>query len=243
MTDRWDIDATEQEGTARFQTVVREGGPEGRIALRAGEWGSIVDFATRRALVRLQVAPPFRGRKPPMTVYQFCEGSFYAAATSGTEWIVTRRDAAVGPLREPYPLRFLDFLRADAVKEQRLLGEADARGVPTQHFALTLELDPAHWPRPSSALETRAPHLLRVMMAKLTLIDLEPYGRLPMEAWVDAEARIRRVGWTTRRAQRNLNAVPWTTTELWDFGGPPPIADRESQSVIDPVTMEPISQS
>jgi hypothetical protein len=30
------------------------------------------------------------------------------------------------------------------------------------------------------------------------------------------------------------------TTELWDFGLPPPIVDLKSQPVIDPITLSPL---
>jgi len=72
-----------------------------------------------------------------------------AGAIPVSGWTQVGQQLPDGPLREPQPLRFLDFLRDGSVTDQRAAGEEEVRGVPTHHAAFALELDRSVWPRPN----------------------------------------------------------------------------------------------
>jgi hypothetical protein len=205
-------------------------------------WAGIVDFATRRAIARVNVrASRLRARRVPRTIYEFCDGPSMAGATTGSGWTQVGQQLPNGPLREPHPLRFLDFLREGSLTDQRAVGAEEVRGVPTRHAALVLEVDPSVWPQPNPP--EPAGGLLKpvwALVAKTRFVDLQPSGRLAAEVWIDQEGRLRRVGWAIGNARMKASVNVWITTELWDFGGPPAIHDRLTQPVIDPVTMKPI---
>jgi hypothetical protein len=225
--------------TARFDASLRQGGAADAVVPQMPIWAGIVDFATRRAIVRVDArAGVLRARRSPRTIYEFCEGPSMAGAMAGSGWMQVGQQLPDGPLREPHPLRFLDFLRQGSVTDQRVVGEEDVRGVPTRHAALAVELDRSVWPQPNP----REPEGGLLKLARPLAVrfnDPRPWGRLAAELWIDQEGRIRRVGWALRKA-RNARGDMWMRTELWDFGSPVAIADRSSQPAIDPVTMNPI---
>jgi hypothetical protein len=161
-----------------------------------------------------------------------------AGAMPGSGWMPVGQQLPDGPLREPRPLRFLDFLGESAVTDQRVVGEEEVRGVPTRHAVLALELDRSVWPQPNP--RQPAGGLLKLVWPLVERFnDPRPWGRLAAEVWIDQQGRIRRVGWTLGNA-RTARREMWMRTELWDFGGPGAIADRSAQPVIDPVTMRPV---
>ena len=197
------IKETERAGTARFEASLRRDGPAGAVMSQTPTWAGIVDFAARSAIVRVDVrALGLRARRAPRTIYEFCEGPSMAGAIPGSGWTQVGQQLPDGPLREPHPLRFLDFLRDGSVTDQRTVGEEDVRGVPTHHAALALELDRSVWPRPNPP--EPAGGLLKLvwpLVAKTRFIDPRPWGRLPTEVWIDQEGRLRRVGWTIGNAR------------------------------------------
>ena len=239
LSGEWGVKQTERPGTARFDASLRQGGAAGAVVPQMAIWAGIVDFARRRAIVRVDVRTGvLRAIRSPRTIYEFCEGPSMAGAMPGSGWMHVGQQLPDDPLREPHPLRFLDFLREGSVTDQRIVGEEDVRGVPTRHAELALELDRSVWPQPNP----REPaggllKLARPLAARFN--DPRPWGRLAAEVWIDQDGRIRRVGWPLRKA-RNGRGDMWMRTELWDFGVPTAIADRSSQPVIDPVTMKPI---
>ena len=117
-----------------------------------------------------------------------CDGGSIAGAIANSGWMPVGM-VAVGPLREPLPeLRLLDFLPAGNVEDKQALGEEEVRGVHTRHVSPTLDLDRSVWPQPSPIGPPRgALKLARPLMTKLMCMDPEPYGRLPVEVWSDAE--------------------------------------------------------
>jgi hypothetical protein len=209
---------------------------------RMPTWAGIVDFAARRAIVRVNVgAGRLRARRTPRTIYEFCDGPSMAGATPGSGWTQVGQQLPNGPLREPQPLRFLDFLREGSLTDQRALGAEEVRGVPARHAALVLEVDPSVWPQPNPPEPAGGPlKLVWPLVAKTRFIDPQPGGRLPAEVWIDQQGRLRRVGWTIGNARMKASVDVWMTTELWDFGGPAAIPDRFTQPVVDPVTMKPV---
>jgi hypothetical protein len=142
--------------------------------------------------------------------------------------------------RKPGELRFLDLVQPGAVVEQRALGDEEVRAVQTEHFAITLRLDRADWPKPKRDAAAAGGSSLLSRFAVKTLPDPRPHGEVLAEIWVDQEGRLRRFSWTERGGRAASAKAVWLTTELWDFGGPPPIADHLSQPVIDPTTFEPV---
>jgi hypothetical protein len=243
------IEQTNWAGTARFEGMTHDGGPLGPAPRRfAQEVVGITDFLTRRAIVRDLLTPAgFRaglaGRTEHLArtdgaLIQFCEGPSMCGALPPGKWgELYPQWPAILP-RKPLALEFLDLLRPEAIAEQRVLGQDEVRGAQTSHFALTLTFSREDWPKPTRDASAAAGHSLLSRLAVRTLPDPRPDGAMDAQAWIDQDGRLRRFSWSTSDARINAAKVVWTTTELWDFGGPPPIADRLSQPVIDPVTGE-----
>jgi hypothetical protein len=119
------------------------------------------------------------------------------------------------------PTLALELLR-DAARDVTPVGRAQLRGVATTRYAVTLDLD-----RYATTLGSDGRDMLR---------GFQIGGRLPAEAWVDAQGRLRRLhlrlgmtfkeptGGTTPRSVTDL------TIDLFDFGVPvqvaPPPADQ-----------------
>jgi hypothetical protein len=204
----------------------------------------IVDFATRRAIARGHASDTGGlGRPIPSSfaVYMFCEGPAMCGALPGG-WTELFPPWPASLPRKPLELRFLDLLRADSLVQEQALGEEEVRGVPTSRFGLTLKFDRTDWPKPDRGASAARDNSLLSRLSVKTLPDPRPHGVVLAEVWIDEEGRLRRFSWTETPSGRRRPAVlHWQTTQLWDFGGPPAIADRNSQQVIDPTTMQPIT--
>lgn len=67
----------------------------------------------------------------------------------------------------------------------------------------------------------------------------KPQGILAADVWIDSEGRLVRYSHSDVAVDHRKHAqAPWTTTELWDFGIPPALGDRNTQAVIDPRTLQ-----
>jgi hypothetical protein len=127
------------------------------------------------------------------------------------------------------------------VVEQRSLGEEMVRGAHTDHFALELQFDRADWPKPPRDAVAAGGNSLLARLAIKTLPDPRPHGLVLAEVWIDASGLLRRFSLSGPGVSGTPADAFWLTTELWDFGGPPPIGDRLSQPVIDPITLDPVT--
>lgn len=131
-------------------------------------------------------------------------------------------------------MAFLDLCVPQAVVAQRVLGTEEVRGVQTEHTALTLRFDRADWPKAPRDALAAGNHSRLARLAIRARPDPRPHGLILAEVWIDQHGMLRRYSSTARPRHGSHPKAHRVTTGLWDFGGPPPIADRASQAVIDP---------
>jgi hypothetical protein len=238
---------TEGAMTARFEASDREHTPNGPGADRYAEhWVGIVDFATRRAICAPQrvAAGPLDGmlgRSKQLAPEDnpfvfFFEGPSMCGALPWRGWTDLHPNWPVSLPRKPRGLTLLDLLNPSWIIEQQSGGEEGVRGVPTRHLSLRLRLDKATWPKPPRPASAAGGRSLLDRLGAAVVRDPRPHGETLAEVWIDNDGKLRRFSWACTGPKAR---VPdrWTTTELWDFGVPPPIADLKSQPVIDPITL------
>jgi hypothetical protein len=245
------LERTEQCGTARFEAQGHEGGPRGPAPRRlARETVGVVDFAARRAIFRDQIVPTGfwggmmgRTRRPAPAegpFVHFCEGPGMCFARPRGGWSELHPRWPPDLPRKPPELSFLDLWLPLAVVKLQALGKEEVRGVQSDHFSLTLKFDRTDWPEPPRDAVAAGRSSLLGRVAIKTLPDPRPHGLVLAEIWVDEDGLLRRFSVSGGVVWGNASQAHWLTTEMWDFGGPPPIDDRLSQPVIDPVTLEPL---
>lgn len=233
------------ERTARFWSVNRQGGPSGAPPrLMRGAMEGIADFASRRAITRSvdtggggvvrRLAGAEDGDVPP--VYMLYDGTSVSACLLG-RWRDPEPAPRFDPVRAPAGLRFLDLIRPEAVVEAIEDGEEQVRGQASTRYRLTLDVDRIQWPEPD-ALSAHGSSLFARLVTR-ALPDLTPRGILSAEVWIDSAGRLVRYSHSDAPAAHPKHArAPWITTELWDFGIPPPLSDWKTQPVIDPLTLQ-----
>jgi hypothetical protein len=237
---------TVAEKTARFWSVNRQGdatGPPLRVMSDATE--GIVDFASRRAITRsVGRSGGLIGRlskrarpMPEMTFYILYDGTSMSACLMG-RWQEPRPGWPSELPRNPAGLSFLDLMRAESLVDVVMVGREQVRGEPATRYTLQLDVDRVQWPdldRRSAA----AKHDSRIERILVNVApDPTPKGILPAEVWVDESGRLVRFSYRPLPLEHPKHSkAPWITTELWDFGIPPPLEDWTTQPVIDPVTL------
>jgi hypothetical protein len=206
----------------------------------------VVDFVSRRAITRSVNAgsggtarrlPGGKNDKAP-AIYMLFDGTSVSACLLG-QWRNPRPCGAAGSYRGPRELRFLDLMRPESIVEAAAEGEEDVRGQTATRYRLRLDADRIQWPEGDSDAP-RPP--VRAMVGRLlskALPDPTPTGILRAEVWVDSTGRLVRYHHNdVAEDHPKHNQAPWTTTELWNFGLPPPLHDRTTQPVIDPRTLQ-----
>ena len=171
----------------------------------------------------------------------YCEGPAISARSWHGGWSEPHPRWPTALPRAPLELAFLDLWVPQAVVARRVLGSEVVRGVQTEHIALTLRFDRAAWPKPPRDALAAGNNSRLARLAIRALPDPRPHGVMLAEVWIDQHGVLRRYSSTARRGNRSRRKARWVTTELWDFGGPPLVADRASQTVIDPITLKPVT--
>jgi hypothetical protein len=205
----------------------------------------IVDFASRRAITRsVERSGGLIGRlskrarpTPDMTIYMLSDGSSMSACLMG-RWQEPLSGWRPKLPRNPAGLSFLDLICAESVVDVAEAGRDQVRGEPTTRYTLKLDVDRVQWPEPNRSSEATKPDS-RIQQILINLApDSTPKGILPAEVWVDESGRLVRFSYCPLPSEHPKHSkAPWTTTELWDFGIPPQLADWTTQPVIDPVTL------
>lgn len=239
------LERTVEARTASFAAVLQAEHPIRPAAMVSPPTAGVTEFATRRSIVRYLEAPGRVSKRaaddspPALPVYLLCDGPSMSSARPWG-WEEAYPDWEPSLPRQPNELRFLDLLEAGVVVDQRPGGEDRLGDLVVAHYVLTLVCDRNYWPKPTVRPDAqRRAGLMRRMMLR-TLSDPRPNGPVHAEVWIDTDQRLRACSWTEGRAVGASNKVLWTTTQLWDFGVPPPIADRTHQAMIDPVTLLPL---
>ena len=211
-----------------------------------GATEGVVDFVTGRAITKsvdTSGGGPVRRLSggehrdtPP--IYMLFDGTSVSACLLG-QWRDPRPSGRAASYRGPRELRFLDLMRPESIVEAAAEGEEEVRGQTTTRYRLRLDADRIQWPQlDSNAHRPPAGSMIRRLLSK-ALPNPTPTGILSAEVWVDSTGRLVRYhhndvpGDHPRHSQ-----APWTRTELWDFGVPPPLHDRTTQPVIDPQTLQ-----
>jgi hypothetical protein len=138
-------------------------------------------------------------------------------------------------LDENDPTQFLEYLRSSS-GGVTTVGHETVDGVPTTHYHATLQLSDILARLPSSAQAA----------AKATLEKLDDGGAIPVDVWVDAQGRVRRIqlsigsslpagasGSTTGAA----SASGTTTMNFADYGPIPPIVPPPAGEVFDATSL------
>jgi len=213
-------DATEKAQTARFSLVTTIAVQGREQPVRVATTGA-VDFAQDLATAVVDMTGTF-GPSSVHTSYVVDWPLLYmrlpeendAAVPAGTEWVRADLSQLAGEslaeLREfnPSPDDRLQFLRAAGAGLERV-GPADVRGVQTTHFRGTVDLR-----QPERAWLGTVPERHRAAIeGELDRATGAGVESMPLEAWLDADGRLRRMVVTFDIGTRGE-----TTLELWDFG-------------------------
>ena len=213
-------DATEEAQTARFSLVTKIVVQGREQPVRIATSGT-VDFAQDLATAVVDMTGTFGPPSVhteyvvdwPLLYMRLPEGND-AAVPAGTEWVRADLSQLVGEslaeLREftPSPDDRLQFLRAARAGLERV-GTADVRGVETTHFRGTVDLL-----QPERAWLDTVPERHRAAIeAELDRATGAGVESMPLEAWLDADGRLRRMVVTF-----DIGTRAETTLELWDFG-------------------------
>jgi hypothetical protein len=238
---------TVAETTARFWAVNRQGDSTGPpLRVMSNEDEGIVDFASRRAITRsVERSGGLIGRlskrarpMPDMTLYTLYDGTSMSACLMG-RWLEPRPGWRPELARLPAGLSLLDLMRAESLVDVVESGREQVRGEPATRYALKLDVGRIEWPEPNLSSESAKPDSRIERMLMNIAPDPTPKGILPAEVWLDEPGRLVRFSYRPVPSDHPKHRkVPWTTTELWDFGIPPQLEDWTSQPVIDPVTLD-----
>lgn len=233
--------ATREAGTARFSvSQAHRGGVTGDYRLAGvGE----LDLAAGRGRVRLAPVAIASIGGPPggigetglaasfETVYE--RDSVYVRAAvleAPTTWVRLGRGDRDGALAQDFSAdlsRSLAFL-AGAGDQVQEAGREQVRGVPTTRYRFTADLQAA-----AAATEGDAAAWLRDQIADRGV------NRLPCEAWLDDDGRLRRLRYTLDLDQSPTagtatgSAEVETTVEYYDFGRPVDVAPPPADQVTD----------
>lgn len=236
--------ATVAERTARFWSVNRRG-PTGPMWRPVRDLtGGIVDFNARRAIIRagrrgggLLRHVTDRLFASPFPAYVLVDDVSLSIWT-GARWTEPDELFQPGLPRLPRGLSFLDLFSAGSLVDVAALGSELVRGVPAVRYELTLDVDDVPWPASDRGLRgRRQPPRIEWLIGKLAPSPSRRRGVIPAEVWIDEPGRFVRFSYCdVPRKYPNHEAIPWPTTELWDFGLPPEIQDWRIQP--DPTTLQ-----
>jgi hypothetical protein len=154
-------------------------------------------------------------------------------------WQELPSNAPFEPVSGPAGLRFLNLMLPETIIEAMEGGEDEVRSEPATRYRLKLDVDRMQWPTPEhSAVTPRGLPLVGRLLSK-ALPDPRPQGILSAEVWLDDAGRLVRFSHNDLPTDhpKHRQAL-WTTTELWDFGIPPPLSNWKTQPVIDPMTLQ-----
>jgi len=150
-------------------------------------------------------------------------------------WIKVSTDQAggftggVGGGSESDPAQFLTFLRSVSGSIDEV-GTEDVRGAATRHLRATIDL---------TKLADRAPAAEREKIRKLltSLGEGDGKGGLPVDVWIDADNRVRRIQVRTDLSSAAGGSAPQgsleLTIEFFDFGAPVDVTPPPADQVID----------
>lgn len=124
------------------------------------------------------------------------------------------------------PTAVLNYLRG-VTDDVREIGTETVRGDPTTHYRATLDLD-----RAADEVEPEVRDVIRQIISELGT------SRLPTDAWIDEEGRLRRLRYTLELSASQPEGEPVTTRvtasfELFQFGRPVDVADPPAAEVQD----------
>ncbi len=134
-------------------------------------------------------------------------------------------------LDETDPTQFLEYLRASSGGVSTV-GRETVDGVPTTHYHATLQLSDILARLPSSAQAA----------AKAALEKLDDAGAIPVDVWVDAQGRVRRMqlslGVSVPGGATGATSVSGTTTmDFTSYGPIPAIVPPPSNEVFDATSL------
>ncbi len=136
---------------------------------------------------------------------------------------------------EADPTKFLEYLRASS-GGVTAVGSATVDGVPTTHYHATLQLSDILARLPSSAQAA----------AKSALEELGDAGAIPVDVWVDAQGRVRRIqlsigvsvpAGASGSATGAISVSGTTTMDFTSYGPVPPVAPPPSSEVFDATSL------
>ncbi len=229
--------------TARFREASRKGSATGPLFRPVhGLTDGIVDFNAGRAIVsEVRLAGGVLGR-----VLNRGAGSNSAgfsllddvslSAWTGDHWEEPRPMFQTGVPRLPTGLGFLDLLSGGSLVSVDDLGRELVREAPAERFDLKLDVDHIPWPQSQAVFrEPQRPGVSRILNKLAPPRSLQR-GVIPAEVWLDENGRLVRFSYCDMpKDNPNHPAMPWHTTELWDFGLPPEIGDW--RTVPDPTVL------
>jgi hypothetical protein len=146
-----------------------------------------------------------------------------AAAAAGID------TSQLGSLEQNDPTKFLDYLRASSGAVANL-GSQSINGVPTTHYSATLQM---------SRILDRLPGDQQAA-AKAALEKLGSAGSIPVEVWVDAQGRVRRMQMSLSGFAGSSASSPTTagiggsiTIDFTSYGPVPEVVAPPASEVFD----------
>jgi hypothetical protein len=121
--------------------------------------------------------------------------------------------SSLSSLDESNPTQFLEYLRGSS-GEVVSLGSETVEGVPTTHYHATLQLSRILEKLPSSEQAS----------AKAALEEIGTGSGIPVEVWIDAQGRVRRMqmSFTTDAGAAGVPAISFSITMAFKSYGPVP---------------------
>lgn len=172
--------------------------------------------------------PPLDAVFDNATVYEKFPAALAAALPPGKSWVKVDLNSASGISQgQSDPCQGVDYLRGASDKVTRV-GTEDVRGTPTTHYRTVADLKTAAAKSPTgrAAIEST--------------IKLLGSSTQPLDVWVDAQGRVRRLRYTIdlakSKATTSTSDVPGKVTftlELFDFGVPVQVAIPPADQVAD----------
>lgn len=173
---------------------------------------------------------------PP--IYILFDGSAMSACLLG-RWRDPHTSGPPNPVRGPGGLKFLDLIQRESIVDAIEDGEEQVRAQTATRYRLKLDMDRVQWPDPDPVSQRSQGNSLVGRLLNKALPDPRPAGVLSAYVWIDVAGRLVRYSHSDVPAdQPKHEQAPWITTELWDFGIPPPLSNWKTQPVIDPVTLQ-----
>jgi hypothetical protein len=158
----------------------------------------------------------------------------FASLTHGAHWMkldLGRVAQAIGlnlqqlAGGESNPAQFLEYLKGVGGKPERV-GSDSVRGVPTTRYRASIDLNKlAGVLNPGNATQLKAQ--LASLIAQLGA------SRLPVEVWIDAQHRVRRIGFDFSFSPLGQQVHMRMALELFDYGPTPAVALPPASEVFD----------